>query len=129
MEFELKEQQYRAGKLDVFAQFKVTRKLLPLLAGTIGDLKSGAVTIEGLLPKVADAVASMSDEDCNAIMHPCLSVVSRKNGSTWTPIFRDGVLMFDDIDMMAMLQIVGNVVKGSLGDFFTTPQGSETAIQ
>ena len=36
MEFEIKGVKYRAAKLSVFDQLKVTRKLLPVLAGISG---------------------------------------------------------------------------------------------
>lgn len=38
MEFTIKGIEYRSQKLDVFAQLKVSRKLLPLLAGILKDL-------------------------------------------------------------------------------------------
>ncbi|SPP31651.1 hypothetical protein ARAF_0793 [Arsenophonus endosymbiont of Aleurodicus floccissimus] len=41
-----------------------------------------------VLPVMANSIAQMSDEDCNAILRPCLAVVSCKNAKTWTPIFR-----------------------------------------
>ncbi|KFK93467.1 MULTISPECIES: phage tail assembly chaperone [unclassified Serratia (in: enterobacteria)] len=127
MEFELKGQEYRAVKLDVFDQFRVARKLLPAVAGVFDELKSGEITLAALLPQVADAVAAMSDADCDAILHPCLSAVARKNGKIWTAVFQDGVMMFDDIDMLGMLELVGNVIRDSLGDFFPVPLASEIA--
>lgn len=127
MKFELKGQEYRAGKLDVFDQFGVARKLLPVLAGVFDELKSGELTLTALLPRVSEAIAAMSDADCNAILHPCLSMLSRKNGKIWTSVFQNGVMMFDDIDMLSMLELVGNVIRDSLGDFFPVPLASEIA--
>ncbi|WP_050156705.1 phage tail assembly chaperone, partial [Yersinia enterocolitica] len=114
MEFTIKGIEYRSKKLDVFAQLKVSRKLLPLLAGILKDLRSGTVTIETALPSIAQSLSDISDEDCNAIIHPCLSMVSRKHDSAYNPIFTNSELMFDDIDLMAMLQIVGRVVGDSM---------------
>jgi hypothetical protein len=37
MEFEIKGVKYRTAKLDVFQQLKVSRKLLPVLAGLVSD--------------------------------------------------------------------------------------------
>ncbi|MFC0228681.1 phage tail assembly chaperone [Serratia aquatilis] len=123
MEFELKDNHYRVAKMDVFAQFRLSRKLLPMLMGVIGDpknIKNGGTSMETLLPKMAEVISSMSDEDCNAVIYPCLAVVSRQNGKTWSPVFSQDVLMFDDIDMMDMLQIVGRVVGDALGSFLPT---------
>ncbi|WP_276724201.1 MULTISPECIES: phage tail assembly chaperone [Pantoea] len=138
MEFEIKGVQYRTAKLSVFDQLKVSRKLLPVLAGMLADfqgIKAAAEggnvykTMETALPKIADSLAGMSDEDTNAIIFPCLSVVSRKNGNTWAPVMSQGALMFDDIDLMSMLQMVGRVVGDSLGNFLPALPASETAPQ
>ena len=138
MEFEIKGVQYRTAKLSVFDQLKVSRKLLPVLAGMLADFKGIKAAAEGgdvykametALPKIADSLAGMSDEDTNAIIFPCLSVVSRKNGSTWAPVMSQGALMFDDIDLMSMLQMVGRLVGDSLGNFLPALPASETAPQ
>lgn len=127
MEFEINNQQYRATKLNVFDQLKVSRKLLPVLSGLLGEikvikqLKTGQITIEDALktalPAVAQTLADLSEEDSNAIIHPCLAMVLRQQGNTYVPIFSNGQLMFDDIDLMGMLQIVARVVGDSLGNF------------
>ncbi|HGJ5876699.1 MAG TPA: phage tail assembly chaperone [Arsenophonus sp.] len=129
MEIEINDHAYRANKLNVFDQLKVTRKLLPVLSGLTGELqklRQGEMPMEAVLPIMANSIAQMSDEDCNAILHPCLAVVSRKNTKTWTPIFRQGELMFDDIDLKTMLEIVAHVIGDSLGNFFHAPQDDET---
>ncbi|QUG75970.1 hypothetical protein GKQ23_13620 [Erwinia sp. E602] len=128
MEFEINGVEYRAAKLTVFDQLKVSRKLLPVLAGVVGDLQQlrdaaaggeAVITnsVDSLLPKIAQVAADMTDEDVNAILHPCLAVVSRRHEKGWVPVFRSGQLMFDDIDLMALLQIAGRVVGDSLGNF------------
>ncbi|MDU5474022.1 MULTISPECIES: phage tail assembly chaperone [unclassified Pantoea] len=138
MEFEIKGIQYRVAKLSVFDQLKVSRKLLPVLAGLLGDFqniqaatKGGDIykAMETTLPKIADALAALSEDDTNAILFPCLSVVARKNGTTWAPVMSQGVMMFDDIDLMSLLQIVGRVVVDSLGNFLPEPPMSETPDQ
>lgn len=136
MEFEIKGVNYRASKLSVFDQLKVSRKLLPVLAGMLGDfqgIKAAAQggdvnkAIESALPKIADSLAEMSEEDTNAIIFPCLSVVARQNGKAWAPVMVQGSLMFDDLDLMSMLQIVGRVVGDSLGNFLPATPDKEIA--
>ncbi|SKA20347.1 phage tail assembly chaperone [Pantoea eucalypti] len=138
MEFEIKGVNYRTSKLSVFDQLKVSRKLLPVLAGLLGDfqaLKSATQggdvykAIETALPKIAESLADMSEEDTNAIILPCLSVVARQNGKVWTPVMSQNELMFDDIDLMSMLQIVGRVVGDSLGNFLPATPDKEIASQ
>ncbi|WP_267411839.1 phage tail assembly chaperone [Pantoea sp. GM_Pan_4] len=142
MEFEIKGVQYRTKKLSVFDQLKVTRKLLPVLAGIMPDMQSikDALPKEGgeadpqavygvlekALPKIAEKLADMTEEDTNAIIFPCLSVVSRNHGKGWTAVMQSGELMFDDIDLISMLQMVGRVVGDSLGNFLPAPHASET---
>lgn len=135
MEFQIKGINYRTAKLDVFQQLKVSRKLLPVFAGLVsefGALKaqatagnSGAV-LESVLPRIADTLAALPDEDVNAVIHPCLSVVSRQHASGWAQVFSQGTLMFDDIDLFTMLQLVARVVADSLGNFLNALPDSET---
>ncbi|QCT20841.1 hypothetical protein FEM41_14890 [Jejubacter calystegiae] len=130
MEITIKEQNYRIAKLSVFDQLKVARKLLPVVAGVVGDfrdMQDGAASLETALPKIADAISSLSDEDCNAIIYPCLAVVSRQHQKAWVPVFSQGELAFDDIDLMTMLQLVARVVADSLGNFLQELPTSETA--
>ncbi|HBM9992364.1 TPA: hypothetical protein L1L70_004658 [Escherichia coli] len=147
MEFEIKGMKYRVAKLSVFDQLKVTRKLLPVLAGMMSDFGSirsllpadGKIdsakfdalkpVFETLLPRIADVLSSLSEEDTNAIIHPCLSVVSRKHMDGWTPVFNSGQLMFDDIDLLTMLQLVARVVADSLGNFLPVSPTSATPDQ
>lgn len=138
MEFEIKGINYRTAKLDVFQQLKVSRKLLPVFAGLVsefGTLKAQAVAgnnsavAESVLPKIADTVAALPDEDVNAVIYPCLSVVSRQNGKVWSPVFTQDVLMFDDIDLLVMLQLVARVVADSLGNFLKEIPDSESPTQ
>lgn len=126
MEFTIKEIPFRVAKLDVFQQLKVSRKLLPLLAGMLSDIntvKSAAAegdyfqVLEKALPAIAQSLAEMSEEDTNAILHPCLAVVSRQQAKGWVPIFSQGVLMFDDLDLITLLRLVLRVVEDSLGGF------------
>jgi 5-formyltetrahydrofolate cyclo-ligase len=102
MEFEIKGVKYRTAKLSVFEQLKVSRKLLPVLAGMVSDFRSVQEKIsskdtEGamatILPKIANAVSDLSDGDVDAILFPCLSVVSRAHErlGAGLPAWRNGV--------------------------------------
>lgn len=144
MEFQIKGIDYRTSKLSVFDQLKVSRKLLPVLAGllaeygsirdmipkkdgTDADPESYSAILEKVLPKVADQLAALSEEDTNAIIFPCLAVVSRRQDkNSWVPVARQNELMFDDIDLLSMLQMVGRVVGDSLGNFLPALPDKET---
>jgi len=135
MEFQINGVNYRTAKLSVFEQLKVSRKLLPVLAGMVSEFRSvqEKITnkdIEGamssILPKIAEAVSDMSDEDVNAILFPCLSVVSRDHMKGWVPVCQQGQMSFDDIDLLTMLQLVARVVADSLGNFLQGLPTDET---
>ncbi|NDJ56769.1 hypothetical protein GWD52_07135 [Enterobacteriaceae bacterium 4M9] len=121
MELTLNDTQYRISKLNVFEQLKVARKLLPLFAEMATDYEAIQDSLESaaqaMLPKMADVISQMSEEDCNAIIHPCLGVVSREHMKGWVPVFAHGALAFDDIELMTMLRLVAQVVADSLGNF------------
>ncbi|EDV0473210.1 hypothetical protein AB6P63_004573 [Salmonella enterica] len=147
MECSVKGHDYRVAKLSVFDQLKVTRKLLPVLAGMMSDFGSirsllpadGKIDgakfdalkpiFETLLPRIADELSSLTEDDTNAIIHPCLAVVSRKHMGGWTPVFNSGQLVFDDIDLLTMLQLVARVVADSLGNFLPVSLTSEMPDQ
>jgi len=138
MEFDIKGNTYRIAKLNVFDQFKVARKLLPVLAGMLTDFQSlrslvgqaePFAIMEKVLPKIAHSLAELSDDDANAVLFPCLAVASRQHGKAWVPVFQSGELAFDDVDMLGMLQIVGRVVGDSLGNFLQELPGAETPAQ
>lgn len=135
MEFQINGVNYRTAKLGVFEQLKVSRKLLPVLAGMVSEFRSVQEKItnkdtEGamssILPKIAEAVSDMSDEDVNAILFPCLSVVSRDHMKGWVPVCQQGQMSFDDIDLLTMLQLVARVVADSLGNFLQGLPTGET---
>lgn len=129
-EFEIKGVLYRAGKLDAFAQLHVSRKIapvLPKLFPVLARLQVGATglgtdldQLAEVLGPLADAMASMPKDDVDLVVSACLGVVSRKQGDAlYSPIWRNGVIMFEDIDLAVMLPIVVNVVRDSLGNFIS----------
>jgi hypothetical protein len=148
MEFEIKDQQYRAEKLDCFKQLKLSLKLTPLLAsiakeyGVLRDVfnaetfkkirentvdpKDFSSIFESVLPSLAEKMASLPESDIDAITGMCLAVVRRKTAGNWAAIYSNGSLMFDDIDMLVMLRIVGKVAWDNLGNFFPAPPISQT---
>ena len=125
--------------IPLYTQFRRVRALLlPVLAGLVSEFStlkaqaaagnSGAV-LESVLPKIADTLAALPEEDVNAVIHPCLGVVMRQHEKGWVKIFDQGALMFDDIDLFTMLQLVARVVADSLGNFLKELPGSGTPTQ
>jgi hypothetical protein len=118
MEFEINGQTYRSSKLNARQQFHVSRRLAPVLGGLATASGSAAEDFAHFLQPIADAVAKMSDDDCDYILDTCLAVVQRQQGTAWAQIFVAKNIMFEDIDMAAMLQIAAKVIQENLGSFF-----------
>lgn len=127
-EFEMAGVQYRIGKLDAFKQFHVSRKIAPLIPTLVpvfvklsqsGKLTDDLSSLSEVLQPFADGIAAMSDNDAEYVLGTCLSVVRRKSGDTWAPIWHSdkSVCMFDDIDMGGMISIAVRVIQESLGPF------------
>ena len=119
MEFELAGNTYRAGKMDTFKQFHVSRRLVPIL-GNVAGAVTGEAGFEDMVQPLMVGIAGMTDADCDFILEACLKVVQRQQGTTWSPIYAGAnqALMFDDIDMSVMLQIAGKVIQDNLSGFF-----------
>lgn len=126
--------EYKIGHLDVLVQFHVARRLSPILGlvrKTI-KLKEGAVlnqndpipedAIELNLKPMIELISTMKNEDADFIINSCLGVCYRKEGNAWSPMMKNNVLMYNDMDLTTMLGLTFNVVKANLGSFFTIGQ-------
>ena len=70
-----------------------------------------------ILPKIANAVSDLSDGDVDAILFPCLSVVSREHMKGWVPVCQHGEMAFDDIDLLTMPATGGAGGRRLAGNF------------
>ncbi|MBC8947225.1 phage tail assembly chaperone [Xenorhabdus indica] len=132
MEFEISGKKYRAGKLNAFQQQDLAVALIPAvpaLKGIWENLKPSGVDEDGkpifsledmadLITPLVGGIRSLGKESRYEINDICLSVVSREAGGVWSAVYAGGQLMFDDINGMELLQIVGQVIKDALGNFF-----------
>jgi len=142
MEIEVRGQLYKAGRIDAMKQFHVVRRLAPILSAMadIGGLQAAfsggqpqAADMAVMLVPLANAVSSMPDADVEYVLGICLDVVERKQpGGGWAKVrASNGALMFEDIDMAAMLMIAGGVLGHNLSGFFAglpsvSPGGDRT---
>ncbi len=141
IEFELSGQKYRAGKLSAFEQLHLSRKIAPLLpkmlpvfaqiASRRGAANGDEPSTEDHQPPpdldaladafspLAQALAEMPDADCEYVFASCLRVVSRLQAQAWASIWNTSAksLMFDDIDLPVMTQMVVKVIADNLGPF------------
>jgi hypothetical protein len=125
LEFKVGEHSYSSGKMDPFGQLHVARKLAPLLTklapqvSADGEPPTQQTTMQLLAP-ISEALSEMSEEDVNYVLHRCLAVVRRLQGTdVWAPIWnvRAKALTFEDIDVGEMLTITMQVLGDNLGNF------------
>ncbi len=131
--------EFEIGRLNVFQQAHIGRRLLPFMAALVGTVKEFADKRKAEtgedgddLPidffdlasgPLAGTLAEMPDKDFDFILHTCLSVCRIRQGEGWAPLTTpNGQLMFNDLDLMTMLGVVGAVVRENLGGFFATGQ-------
>ncbi len=122
MEFELNGFEYRVQKLNARAQFHIMRRLSPMLA----ELASAVNTVENsedALTPLASALARMSDADADYCLFGLLQAVKRKQNGALAKVAVENALMFDDLDMAAMLRLAFKAFQFNFADFFqSVPQ-------
>ena len=103
------------------------------LAAEIGDesaeeTMATASGMQSMLVPFSRALAGMADAECDYVLDHCLAVVQRLTGGNgagaaygdvWNQRARR--IMFEDIDMMQMIQISAEVLMDNLSGFFATP--------
>lgn len=132
-ELEFDGKKYRTGKLDAFKQYHLMRKLLPLFSGLGESFARQAPVMNGngevpqtnfwaSLAPISQAISEMSMEDSEWILKTCMTAVSIHNGRSWAPLTTpSGQLMFEDTEMLTMVQLSLAVVQDNLGSFFPVP--------
>ncbi len=135
-EIEIDGKVYRVGRLNAKQQLHVFRRLGPLLAAigkpvgemvrAYGSLKeaegSGKASLGDVLEPVMNELAKMPDAEVDYVIDTCLSACSRREGDRFAPMMRQGVLVFQDIDMVAMVRLSIEVIKDNIGNFLSTPR-------
>lgn len=127
---------YRFGRMDAMKQFHVTRRLAPLVT-RMGEVDFAALlppkpaegedvakpNMLGKLQPIAEALSLLPDADCEYIINAAMSVVTREQGPTFVAVWHKGVgrPMFDDIDMLLMLNLTARTLMENLSGFFPAP--------
>lgn len=122
-----------SGKMDVFTQLAVARKLavaFPILSMIIDSKKSSTEKKKPLSVLVIQALAMLTDDESDFVVSKCLNLVKRKTPEGEFPIYNKGVLTFMDISMEDVLEITAEIVVDNLGNFLVTALGKqEEAIE
>lgn len=125
---------YQLNRMDALKQFHVVRRLGPaiIVCGISLEMLRGGMKVgqEDMLSVVAPAmeiISKMPEEDANYVLFGCLSAVRRQEGEKWAPLTTpDGTkLMYADLELPEMLQIVMAVLRENLGNFLLGQIGAE----
>lgn len=147
IDFEIRGQQYRAGRVSALTQFAIGKRLLPLITA-IGPeaMRSASAAIQAqrqakaesaeesapppppfdftsILAPLADAVAALPDEDANFIFRECCKVTKRKSGDAWVGVWNVAAadFQFEDLNALDLIQIAANVMMEHISDFSPGP--------
>lgn len=121
IEYEIKGVGYKSGKLDVFIQSNIVRRIAPLLGDIAPALRFLKTDPMMSFKIVAGSLSRMTDDDMLYVQRACLQVTQRHdaNNLVWANLMSpSGQLMFEDMDLFTMNKIVFLVLKDNLSDFF-----------
>lgn len=120
-EFAIGGHTYRVEPLSIFDQFDISRRVSPVI--TLLVLQKDREKLQAGFARAFVSLASgISREDGQMILSLCLARVSRKQGASFAPVQTNGQVMFDDVDMTAMLEMVWHVLlRSKVIDFFDVP--------
>ncbi len=134
VEFTVGELKDSNKKLNAMQQFHVARRLGTTAVNSLGAiiellaeagslealLKADVVKMVPVMAQLVKAIGEMSDSDSDYVVMTCLSSVSRSVGSSYAPIQAPGGgLMYVDIELAQMLQIVAKVLEDNFSSFFS----------
>lgn len=106
---------YTVGKLDVFTQANIARKVAPMFAQVMAaKAATGSVFVA-----LAESLSHMTDDDFDFVMRSCMKVARRLDGEKFLPVMAgNGSLMYQDIELPDVLQLTTAALQENLGRFF-----------
>lgn len=140
--FEFGGRKFQLRKIDAFRQFHVVRRIGPILSELLPVLKAGqAFNLErateeqklDALAKFATPImlgfSKLSDADADYVLFRLLAAVEmQQSAGNWAPVATDTMLMIQDLELPAMLQLAGRAFMYNLSGFFAVlPQQSRAA--
>lgn len=144
IEFEINQHRYKTTKLNVMTQWAIARRVAPVVVKVMTpellkslktffdksktvDGQTGNSVLNGddllslaseMFTPFVDAISQMSDEDSEFVINACLATVYRSNNGGWSCVKPNGSgMMFEDIDMLEMMQIVIRTIIDTVGNF------------
>jgi len=122
-EFSVGDGEYRVRKLSPIEQLHVFRRVTPLLVPIHSAVKSrslnGANKVS-LILESSKELSALSDEHLDYVLNKCLGTVEiRGPDGQFRPIMVKGTLMYQQIELPELLQIVWAVLLENFAPFFS----------
>jgi hypothetical protein len=132
-DFELGGRKFKIGKLNAFKQFHVVRRIAPILSDllpAIGEIqkvqkeensKTESEKFDELIKIVSPmlmGLSKLSDKDSEFVLFSLLSCAEVQLGATWTRLSTESMLMVQDMELPALLQVASRSFMVNLSNFF-----------
>lgn len=127
-DFEIGGRKFKIGKLNVFKQFHIVRRIAPILAELLPALQSlpkeqkldseSFETASVILAPMLSGFSKLSDQDSEFVLYGLLSCVEVNLNGAWSKVATESILMVQDMDLPVLLQIAGRSFMSNLSNFF-----------
>lgn len=132
-DFEIGGRKFKLNKIDAFKQFHIVRRVGPILAdmfpAMIGQSKNKDFDgmsedqkldiLANFITPIMQGFSKLSDDDANLVLTGLLeSVEVQQSTGNWARIASNKMIMIQDFELPAMLQIAGRAFMFNLSGFF-----------
>ncbi len=148
-EFTVNDLNFKVRKIDPFKQFHIVRRLAPILSELLPSLGKIKATMKGEEPgsenmteeekwqqigEIAQpllmGLSKLNDADSDKVLYSLLSGVEIQQGPGWAPVSDGSIMMFQNLELPALLQIAGRSFMFNMAGFFSilpqvSPGGSK----
>jgi hypothetical protein len=126
--------QYRTGKLNGLLQWEIFCRLGPMIPALTAEFRDGITATPGarwVMGAVSGALGSLKQEDRDTILMTCLAVVERYDPTVqrWFRLAANGRLMYEDIDLLTMLELMDLTLQENLAPFFARLRTDSVAVE
>jgi len=133
-EVELEGHSYRTGRLNTIQQWEIFRRLGPVIPALSAEFREGVEATPGarwLMAGVTGSLGALPQADSDYVLQACLAVVDRRDPNTghWFRVGANGRIMYEDIDLLSLLQLMDLVVQENLQNFFAKLRSASVAAE
>lgn len=109
------------GKLSAFEQLDLARKISPAALGLLDALVSPKNQEKDKMLLIVMILGALSQESYDYVLKKSLSIVGVQQDTKISPLLsKDGLLMFENITLNQITELIAQVLMENLGDFLAT---------